>query len=453
MAKRRPKPIKGLAKKNAAAILAAAAGGGDPEWLTGMMSMAEIEAEAERIANLQAKAAAMQIGQAMGAVSDSSRQRSNVAASLYSMLGGALPGVANSIQQTYESAARNQQAAGQGFSDQFRTQADELAAQDAALLQGQGAPAMTPRTSGADALYGVGGYLPSGSLGREGAAWTAHARSLPAAAAGMGRLQINDIERAGQEALRPLSAELASVYAGIPASIAETRQNLINDQVARWEAIQKQKQEQAAFQRLMELDVLKAKTDASDRAYDREQDRLDREFDINQEEYDRNQEALDDQKIDWLNSERAGYLVNGYGDPVNRQGKPVKYRNRVKYNPDKEVGAQQGLGREAWAELKKDMMGEASKYKDETVEVLNPNFDPDYDDPANKYTEGAKYTRQKIRELLWQTYSLGVPNTPAAKRRLRRMISNILDSLFGKVSGPGAPGYVGGGYTVKPPGA
>ncbi len=151
-----------------------------------------------------------------------------------SALAELLRGIGPSTQATYQAAARDQSAFGKGFSDGLRMAAERSAGDTNAFLAKQGAPAgqMVPTGEGSpaqaasDVLYGLGGYIPASTLGREGAAFTAAANQLPATAAGQGARQAAGELEKGRLDVRDIGFELAKLEAQRPGMVQAALQQL-----------------------------------------------------------------------------------------------------------------------------------------------------------------------------------------------------------------------------------
>lgn len=100
-----------------------------------------------------------------------------------------LSGLAPHVQGIYRQAAGDQAALAKGYSGNMQQLQENAAAQTNAELQRIGAPEgqfSNVDAEAANVLYGTGGVIPAETMGREGAAWTAHAASMPAFALGQG---------------------------------------------------------------------------------------------------------------------------------------------------------------------------------------------------------------------------------------------------------------------------
>lgn len=111
-----------------------------------------------------------------------------------------LRGVSGQVQQNYQGAAQTLGGLAQGFSGGF-SQAiggSQSAAGNALALTGSPQSIAGDPAAAADVLYGVGGFIPSEAMAREGAAFSSAAAHLPATALGRGQEQFGAI---GYEAL------------------------------------------------------------------------------------------------------------------------------------------------------------------------------------------------------------------------------------------------------------
>lgn len=142
-----------------------------------------------------------------------------------------LQGIAPQTEQTFQAAAGMTSAAAKGFSDGMRMALGESAGEANQLLAQQGSPQRVEVGEGAaDVLFGLGGFIPSSTLAREGAAFTAAAQRLPATALGV----------AGQDAARALAEgekeqgvfgqQLIDLAAQIPSLQTQTVQSLLEFQ-------------------------------------------------------------------------------------------------------------------------------------------------------------------------------------------------------------------------------
>lgn len=228
MARKKKKPT--LAQINSARIKAAEAkASAIPDFMQ-PMSLDEIRAMADRMAQQQAFAQQTAIRQQLAMANESAKNRANAAGAIFTGLGASLGRIGPQIQSAYQQASDSQTSAAQGFSNTMRDIAASQAASDNAFIQSQGGSALPGRSSGSDALYAAGGYIPGSTFAREGASWGAYGATLPAAAAAMGRQQVADIQRAGAEATAPFMSALAESYASLPGQKAELFQSLLANQ-------------------------------------------------------------------------------------------------------------------------------------------------------------------------------------------------------------------------------
>ena len=135
-----------------------------------------------------------------------------------------LQGVAPQITQAYQSAAGAQAGLAQGFAGGLRDTANAEAAQQAAILAKQGAPAaqiqqvqgQTGDAGAGDVLYGTQGYIPGTSLGAQGAAYAAQAAGLPAVNVAYTRDALANQAYQQSVTQRDLSQRAADLAAQIP---------------------------------------------------------------------------------------------------------------------------------------------------------------------------------------------------------------------------------------------
>lgn len=149
------------------------------------------------------------------AIADAERR-----AKLQAQIGAALAEVLKSqgpeVAATYRAAGADQAGLASGFSGDLRESAAADAQKINELLDSIGAPSAqhvdtAPTDAAANVLYGLGGYLPASTLGREGAAFAAAADLLPQTATGQGaQLAANELH-AGADAKKQLALQLAAL--------------------------------------------------------------------------------------------------------------------------------------------------------------------------------------------------------------------------------------------------
>jgi hypothetical protein len=162
--------------------------------------------------------------------------QANTVSGYYGALTPLLKGIGPAVQGGYQDAADAIAGAAKGFSGALGDTAAADAAQSQALLAANGAPqaqidaaAQAAGTGGgaANALYGVGGYIPSAALSAQGAAFGAAARQLPATnagvgaqnaaqAIGVGAANARDIGTTISQAGLKHADDLATLAAGVP---------------------------------------------------------------------------------------------------------------------------------------------------------------------------------------------------------------------------------------------
>jgi hypothetical protein len=121
------------------------------------------------------------------------------------------------IEGAYANAANSQAAFAKGFSDDQAATQQRDAQAAAEMLNRIGAPqAQIQQVQGqgrgvGDVSYGLGGYIPSSALNREGAAFGAAARQLPGYALGRGQQNVAAIQRKLEEQETELDEKLSDL--------------------------------------------------------------------------------------------------------------------------------------------------------------------------------------------------------------------------------------------------
>ncbi len=155
-----------------------------------------------------------------------------------------LEGIGPRVQGVYQDAAGAQAGFAKGFSDGLRMLAEQQAAEQTRILEQQGAPAsqiaqvqgLSGDSGSGDVLYGLGGYLPAASLGREGAAWASAASMLPQQALAQGREGLMAAQwQAAQEA-KSFRQKLADLAATAPGIYQQTVEQLLGNEREKWAA-------------------------------------------------------------------------------------------------------------------------------------------------------------------------------------------------------------------------
>ncbi len=202
---------------------------------------------------------------------------------------GQLAEIGPRVQGVYQDAAEAQAGFAKGFSDGLRLLAEQQAAEQARILQGQGAPAeqitqlqgLSGDAGAGDALYGLGGYLPAASLGREGAAWAAATGAMPSVALAQGRQDLAAAQWQAAEQGKQFQAQLADLAARAPGIFQETVQSLLGNEREKWAARLAAEQFGFDVQQQQWENQYQAATDAAgaagDAAGERDAQRRDRE--------------------------------------------------------------------------------------------------------------------------------------------------------------------------------
>lgn len=155
-----------------------------------------------------------------------------------------LEGIGPRVQGVYQDAAGAQAGFAKGFSDGLRQLAEQQAAEQAAILERQGAPAaqiaqvqgLSGDAGSGDVLYGLGGYLPAASLGREGAAWASAASMLPQQALAQGQEGLRAAQWEAAQQGKQFRAQLADLAAQAPGIYQQTMQQLLGNEREKWAA-------------------------------------------------------------------------------------------------------------------------------------------------------------------------------------------------------------------------
>ena len=216
-----------------------------------------------------------------------------------------LQGVAPQITQAYQAAAGAQAGLAQGFAGGLRDTANAEAAQQAAILAKQGAPAeqiqqvqgQTGDAGAGDVLYGTQGYIPGTSLGAQGAAYAAQAAGLPAVNVAYTRDALANQAYQAQQTQKELSQRIADLQAQLPGL---TSQALVE--------IQQRQRDKVTLQIALKELGLKE----SDMEWQHAMDVFDQETTASELAIKKG--AMD--AIDPSQSAAAGILVNGYGQPI-----------------------------------------------------------------------------------------------------------------------------------------
>jgi hypothetical protein len=158
----------------------------------------------------------------------------------YEALAGILSNIGNNTRSGYGQAAGADAAFGKGFSDGLQQVQSGLGTQDTNLLGISGAPASqgaelaatTGNTGAADALYGVGGFIPASTLTREGAAFGAAADQLPYSAAGQGAQTLAQIYDALKTQIAGFDTRRSDLAAQVPGLAMQYGSQLQSQQAA-----------------------------------------------------------------------------------------------------------------------------------------------------------------------------------------------------------------------------
>lgn len=203
--------------------------------LTGLTAQAQALAQAQ----LQPQMMALQ-GQ-MGAITGAANQGMQQLGGLSSAAARLARGIAPQVQSAYSGAASAQAGFAKGFSDAMR----ELAAQDAAKNSAQlgmlGAPAEQIQQvadvgkGGPDAMYASQGYIPSSTMGREGAAWTANAAAYPAILSRMGQQDAQALGLQAGAQRGSIAHSMAAAQAQGPAMFQQALSDLQNQKLDEYE--------------------------------------------------------------------------------------------------------------------------------------------------------------------------------------------------------------------------
>lgn len=158
----------------------------------------------------------------------------------YKALAGILQQIAPGVQAGYDTAGANDAAFGKGFSDglaHVQSQLGDEAGNVLAVSGGQGqAGQVTGQiggTNATDALYNLGGYLPSTSLEAAGAAAGAAAKSLPAAFAGQGAQAIQGIGNQQLVDQKAIAQKINDLKAQVPGLATTYTHQLATEQLAK----------------------------------------------------------------------------------------------------------------------------------------------------------------------------------------------------------------------------
>lgn len=157
---------------------------------------------------------------------------------------GQLGQIGPRVQGVYQDAASAQAGFAKGFSDGLRQLAEQQAAEQTRILEQQGAPAsqiaqlqgLSGDSGSGDVLYGLGGYLPAASLGREGAAWSSAAHALPSVALSQGQEGLRAAQWEAAQQGKSFRAQLADLAAQAPGIYQTTMQSLLGNEREKWAA-------------------------------------------------------------------------------------------------------------------------------------------------------------------------------------------------------------------------
>lgn len=157
---------------------------------------------------------------------------------------GQLGQIGPRVQGVYQDAASAQAGFAKGFSDGLRQLAEQQAAEQTRILEQQGAPAsqiaqlqgLSGDSGSGDVLYGLGGYLPAASLGREGAAWASAAHVLPSVALSQGQEGLRAAQWEAAQQGKSFRAQLADLAAQAPGIYQQTMQSLLGNEREKWAA-------------------------------------------------------------------------------------------------------------------------------------------------------------------------------------------------------------------------
>lgn len=181
-------------------------------------SLAQLQqyANAQAAANAKASEAPIVSEEQAQQASDAAHGKAiqGFATALASLLQNAAP----AIQNAYTGAANSQATYGKGFSTALQNIVNQSQGQTNSFLSQMGAPASAtpPAPNVGDVTYGLGGYIPASTLGREGAAWTAAANMLPANAANQGQQDLQANNYADQDAVAKLQDQVATIAGKVP---------------------------------------------------------------------------------------------------------------------------------------------------------------------------------------------------------------------------------------------
>lgn len=182
---------------------------------------AELMQQAKQLAQIQLGPQVTLLQQQQDQATADAARRAELQGNIGAALAEVLKSQGPEVQQTYHAAGADQAGLASGFSGDLRSSAAADAQKINDLLDSIGAPsAQHIDTSKSDAIanvaYGLGGYLPSSALAREGAAFSSAADLLPQTATGQGaQLAANELQ-AGADQKKTLATQLAAVEAQRP---------------------------------------------------------------------------------------------------------------------------------------------------------------------------------------------------------------------------------------------
>jgi hypothetical protein len=333
-------------------------------------------------------------------------------------------GIDQKIRGIYSGAANDLAGIAGGFSGEMRDVASADAAAQRNMLSGTGQEDSVRDQGGnmGDVVYGVGGWIPSKSLGEQGAAYAADAAMQPAFTLQYGQQGAMDYLREGQSGLSDFATAIAEVQAG---------------KYSYKEELLSQRREAALAQQKLNLDRLDEERDfwLKKQALYLSQGKLklakqaEKRASQAQKRYD-----FESQGRDSEGNPMPGYTVNPKtgtlippGYKVDKHGNVVKQyapksgsgsKDKPKYTPSQQIS------------IMESVVGSKESIQDELVKAVRAGeWTPSSGDPKARAALG--------RKLFKEFQHLAGTYQPALKR-LRQMIANLLREAT--VMGPPAPG-------------